>query len=140
MKLSARNQFTGTVTDVVTGPVSAEVTIAVNGSDTVKATLTSEAAAALGLAAGTSCVALFKASAVVVGTGEPGKLSARNVYAGSISALKAGPVSTEVTISTPAGLNVEAIITQEAAAELGLALGSPAFALVKASSVMVGVD
>lgn len=139
MKLSARNQYTGTVSEVLNGPVSTEVTIAINDTDTLKATLTSESATGLGLAAGQPCVALFKASAVVLGTGEPGRLSARNVFTGTVSAVKPGPVSSEVTLTTTGGLSIAATITQEAASELGLVVGAPAFALVKASSVIVGV-
>lgn len=140
MKLSARNQYAGTVTALRTGPVSTEVTIDLNGKDTLKATVTSDAVAALGLTAGTPCVALFKAGAVVLGTGTPGKLSARNVYAGTVTALKPGPVSAEVTVTTAAGLAVDAVVTQEAVEELGLAVGSAAYALVKATAVIVGVE
>ncbi|HMV38923.1 molybdopterin-binding protein [Plasticicumulans sp.] len=139
MKLSARNQYTGTVSEVRSGPVSTEVTIAINDADTLKATLTSESAADLGLAAGKPCVALFKASAVVLGTGEPGRLSARNVFTGTVSAVKTGAVSSEVTLTTTGGLSIAATTTQEATSELGLVVGAPAFALVKASAVIVGV-
>lgn len=140
MKLSARNQYTGTITAVLDGPVSTEVTIAVTATDSLKATLTSGSAAELGLAAGQPCLALFKASSVVLGTGEPGRLSARNVFTGTVSTVKPGPVSSEVTLTTTGGLKVDATITQEAAAELGLVVGVPAFALVKASAVIVGVE
>jgi molybdate transport system regulatory protein len=66
MQLSARNQLTGTIVSIVRGPVTAMVKIDVAGQH-VSATLTSEAADELGLIEGMEVVALFKASAVILG-------------------------------------------------------------------------
>ncbi|WP_296659716.1 molybdopterin-binding protein [Paraburkholderia sp.] len=68
------------------------------------------------------------------------RTSARNHFTGQISAVKAGAVNDEVTLRTGGGLDIVAIITHGSAAALGLAAGKPAFALVKASSVIVMVD
>jgi len=51
-----------------------------------------------------------------------------------------GPVTTEVTIAIAGGVDVVATISTRSAEALGLAVGKPAHALVKASSVIVGVD
>jgi molybdopterin-binding protein len=51
-----------------------------------------------------------------------------------------GPVSTEVTVSIAPGIDVVAVISTTSANNLGLAVGKPAQVLIKASSVMVGVD
>jgi molybdopterin-binding protein len=67
MKLSARNQLTGTVASVTRGPVSALVKIDVGGGQHVSATLTTEAADDLGLAQGMPVTAIFKASSVILG-------------------------------------------------------------------------
>jgi molybdate transport system regulatory protein len=67
------------------------------------------------------------------------KTSARNQFAGSVKAMVKGPVSTEVTISVTPGLDVVAIISTSSAEALGLAMGKPATALIKASSVIVAV-
>ncbi|HNE00745.1 MAG TPA: TOBE domain-containing protein [Plasticicumulans sp.] len=53
--------------------------------------------------------------------------------------MKTGAVSSEVTLTTTGGLSIAATTTQEATSELGLVVGAPAFALVKASAVIVGV-
>lgn len=66
MKLSARNQLTGTVVSVVTGPVTALVKLDVGGQH-ISATLTSEAVEDLGIEVGASVTAIFKASAVMLG-------------------------------------------------------------------------
>ena len=68
------------------------------------------------------------------------KLSARNVMSGKVMALMQGPVTTEVTLEIAPGVQVVSTITTESARSLGLKLGSAAYAIVKASSVMVAVD
>ena len=68
------------------------------------------------------------------------RTSARNHFPGQISAVKSGAVNDEVTLRADGGLEIVAIITHGSAASLGLAAGKPAFALVKASSVIVMVD
>lgn len=67
MKLSARNQLTGTVVSVTRGPVTALVKVDVGGGQHVSATLTTEAADDLGLTEGSPVTAIFKASAVILG-------------------------------------------------------------------------
>lgn len=66
MRLSARNQLTGTVVSITRGPVTALVKIDVGGQH-VSATLTTEAADDLGLVEGKEVTAVFKASSVIVG-------------------------------------------------------------------------
>ncbi|MEU9025998.1 TOBE domain-containing protein [Streptomyces sp. NPDC048383] len=61
--LSIRNRIAGTVVDVVTGPAMASVKVDVNGGG-LTAAITADAVEALGLAAGTSVVALIKATEV----------------------------------------------------------------------------
>ena len=68
------------------------------------------------------------------------KTSARNQFAGEIVQLTHGAVNDEVTLRTVDGLDIVAIITHGSAKTLGLAVGKQAFALVKASSVIVMVD
>lgn len=67
------------------------------------------------------------------------KLSARNQIPGTISEVKPGATTTHVRIEVSPGLTVTASITNEAAQELGLKQGMKAFAVIKASDVMVGV-
>jgi molybdopterin-binding protein len=68
MKISARNQWSGTVTHLVKGPVSTEVTIAIAPGVDVVAVISTHSAEALGLAVGKAAQALVKASSVLVGT------------------------------------------------------------------------
>ena len=66
------------------------------------------------------------------------KLSARNQLPGTVEAVSKGATTAHVTIRLAGGASVTASITNEAVAELGLAVGDSVFAVVKASDVMVG--
>ena len=68
------------------------------------------------------------------------KISARNTFPGKVSAVKLGPVSAEVTVNIAPGVDVVSVISATSAQSLGLAVGKPAYAVIKASSVMIGVD
>ena len=67
------------------------------------------------------------------------KLSARNQIAGTIQTVKPGATTTHVTIEIAGGVTITASITNEAAEELALKAGMKAFAVIKASDVMVGI-
>jgi molybdopterin-binding protein len=68
------------------------------------------------------------------------KLSARNVLKGRVVAITPGVVNVEVVIEIAPGVQVVSIITKSSAESLGLAVGKEAYAVVKASSVMVAVE
>ncbi len=68
------------------------------------------------------------------------KLSARNQFKGKIVEVKKGATTAHVRIDIGGGNVVTASITNESADELGLAAGKTAYAIIKASNVMVGVD
>lgn len=67
------------------------------------------------------------------------KISARNRLKGKITAVNKGATTSHVKIDI-GGATVTASITNEAVDELGLKVGMDAYAIVKASDVMVGVD
>jgi molybdopterin-binding protein len=67
------------------------------------------------------------------------KLSARNRLKGKIVEVKKGTTTAHVRIDI-GGQVVTAAITNEAVDELKLAAGQQAYAVVKASDVMIGVD
>jgi len=68
VRLSARNQLTGTITAVTPGAVNTEVVLDIGGGASVAAVVTQTSAQALGLKVGGSATALFKASSVILGT------------------------------------------------------------------------
>jgi molybdopterin-binding protein len=67
VKISARNQLKGTITDIVKGVTTSHVRIDIGGGVTVTASITNEAVDDLKLAKGKAAVAVIKASDVMVG-------------------------------------------------------------------------
>jgi len=67
------------------------------------------------------------------------KLSARNILKGKIVSIKKGATTTHVKIDI-GGQIIMSAITNEAADDLKLAQGQSAYAVIKASDVMVAVD
>ena len=67
MKLSTRNAFVGTITKLVRGPVSTEVTIRVAASVEIVSVITTNSAKRLKLKKGQRAHALIKADHVIVG-------------------------------------------------------------------------
>lgn len=68
------------------------------------------------------------------------KLSARNQLKGTVVAVEQGAVNGIVKIEIAPGVFVSSSITNSSIEELGLAVGGTAYAVIKASSVMVGIE
>ena len=68
------------------------------------------------------------------------KISARNQFKVTVTDIQEGAVNGIVKIDIGGGNVVSATISMNAIRELGLAVGKPAYAIVKATSVMVGID
>ena len=139
MKLSARNQFAGTVTKVTEGAVNGIVTIDVNGTP-VTSTISMSAIRELGLEPGKKAYAVVKATEVMVGLGEHLTLSARNQFPGKVISVEKGAVNSIVRMEALGGNTISATISNAAVEELGLKQGVDALAVIKATSVMVGTD
>jgi len=141
MKVSARNVFSGTVSKITKGAVNAEVILTLKGGASLAATVTNGAIDNLGLKDGMEAYAIIKASSIIIGTDlHDAKVSARNIYCGTITKVVEGPVSTEIDVEIGGGNVVSAVITQESAKKLELKPGGHACALFKASSVILGVS
>lgn len=68
------------------------------------------------------------------------KLSARNILKGKVVRIIKGAVNSEVTIELPGGTQLVSIITNASVDSLNLKEGKEAYAVIKASNIMVGVD
>ncbi len=66
-------------------------------------------------------------------------ISARNQLPGTITSITVDGVTAEVTISVGDGIEVTGVITKGSVERLGLQVGSPAVAVIKATDVLVGV-
>lgn len=65
------------------------------------------------------------------------RTSARNALRGVITAVTDGAVNSEVSLAVADEVEIVAVITGESVAELGLAVGKPAIALIKSSFVLL---
>jgi len=72
--------------------------------------------------------------------GRPMKISARNKLHGTIVDVVKGATTAHVRIDLGGGATVTASITNEAVDELKLKKGDKAYAVIKATDVMVGLD
>ncbi len=68
------------------------------------------------------------------------KISARNQLAGTVEKVTKGAVNAEINLQLEGGEKVAAIITNASAKALKLKKGAAAFAVMKASEVMMGTD
>jgi molybdopterin-binding protein len=67
-------------------------------------------------------------------------VSSRNQLKGTIKMIKKGPINSEVTLVLPGGIEIVSVITTYSAERMKLKEGSEAYALVKASEIMIGKD
>jgi molybdopterin-binding protein len=72
--------------------------------------------------------------------GENMKLSARNTLKATVKKIIPGTVNSEVILELSPGVEVTAIITKDSVDSLGITEGKTAYAVIKSTDVMVGVD
>jgi len=68
------------------------------------------------------------------------KISARNILKGTVKEVTKGATTSHVVIDIGGGVLVTSSITNAAVDDLKLAAGKPAYAVIKASDVMVAID
>lgn len=68
------------------------------------------------------------------------EISAINALKGTVKAVNVGSVNDEIILEIVPGIEVVSIITKSSAEKLGLAVGKEAYAVVKASDVLIAID
>ncbi|MEA5573709.1 molybdopterin-binding protein [Calothrix sp. UHCC 0171] len=68
------------------------------------------------------------------------KVSARNALKGNVKKVIPGAINTEIIIEIAPGVEVTSIITKASAENLNISEGSPVYAVIKSSDVIVAVD
>ena len=68
------------------------------------------------------------------------KITARNILKGTVKTIKKGPISSTITLEVAPGVEITSSVTSDSVKALKLQKGQPAYAIIKASSVLVGVD
>ncbi|WP_028115585.1 TOBE domain-containing protein [Ferrimonas senticii] len=135
MKISCRNQFAGQIAAINKGAVNSEVALTINEQVQITAVITNQSIERLELAEGKDALALIKASDVMIAT-DALRMSARNVFTGTVAKVVSGEVNDEVTV-TIGDCEFVAIITKASSQSLSLTAGQAATVVVKASSVIL---
>ena len=68
------------------------------------------------------------------------RISARNQLRGTVISIQPGAVNGAVKIELPDGQLITSTVSMEALHELDLRVGQPAYAVIKATDVLLGVD
>ncbi len=68
------------------------------------------------------------------------KISARNTLKGIITAIKGGPIMTEVTVDLGNSQNVVAVVTTTSSERLALDVGMAVYAVIKSTDIMIMSD
>jgi molybdopterin-binding protein len=68
------------------------------------------------------------------------KISARNTFKGVVKRIVPGAVNDEVIIELPGGIEIVSVITKSSVERLGLEEGKEAWAVIKASNVMIATE
>ncbi len=140
MRISARNVLAGTVCEVIRDQAVGLVVLELKSGHRVSSVITLDSVNSLNLDIGVSAYALIKASSVMIANQEQPRLSARNRIRGRIIKLARTPVAAEVVLDIGAGETVAATITESSIESLDLAEGQEAWAIIKSTSVIIGVD
>jgi len=141
MKVSARNQLSGTVSAVLEGAVNDEVILSLDTGESLVTVVTKSSVQTLGLAVGKKAIAIIKAPWVVLASPECGlNFSARNQFIGKIDGVNIGAVNSSVALTSEKGLALTAVVTNDSVNELSLKPGDTVLALVKASSVILATQ
>jgi len=68
------------------------------------------------------------------------RITARNILKGTVKSIKKGPISSIITLEVASGVEITSSVTSDSVKALKLKKGQAAYAIIKASSVLVGVD
>jgi molybdate transport system regulatory protein len=137
MKISARNKFSATVTNVDKGVVSAHISLFTYGRVNFSSVVTLASVKDMALQPGDTVTVFFKASHVMLSTHYLNGISARNQLEGTVEEVIKGMVNMEITIVLEGGEHIVSTITHEAAKELGLLPGQKVVAIVKSTDIMI---
>ena len=140
MKTSARNQLRGSVVSVQPGAVNADVVLDVGEGLEICANITNDAVDDLRLVTGRSAVALIKANFVSLTTAISAPTDVRNRLPGVVAQVTAGAINHEVKVELAGGRVLTAVVSTEAWAHCGLAVGMRCTGLIHAANVLIAVN
>ena len=136
IKTSAENIFSGNIINISEGAVNAMVEIAVV-SFHIFASLSKNSLTKMDLKKDDMVDVLIKANDLVIGSDEDIKISARNVFTGTVSAIMQGAVNSEVYINLEENHKLCVMVTNDSIKSLNITYGSRLKAYCKASHILL---
>ena len=141
MKISARNILEGTVSDIKKGQIMVVIKLILPSGTAISSIITNESAERLGLKSGAKAYAIIKASSVIMGKEVASiNISARNIIKGTVQKVKEGMIMAEIVLDIGGGNTITSTISDDSVKRMELKVGDEAYAIVKATSVMLGVS
>ncbi len=141
LKLSTRNAFHCTVTEIKDASINVEVHLAVTPSCTLTAAVPNASVADMRLALGRHVVALVGASSVLLAPLDQAlRISARNRINGQITARIDDAAVSEITVDIGNGKTITSVITRDSADDMTLGKGDHVCAIFKTSHVILAAD
>ncbi|MFT7880003.1 MAG: TOBE domain-containing protein [Sulfurimonas sp.] len=137
MQISARNQLSGTITKIDRGVVNTQLHVQLKSGNRLVSIITNNAVESLGLNKGDDVTAIFKATSVLLATGEI-QISAQNKFEGAIEGIHTGEINAEVVVSIGELDKIVAVVTKESVDSLNLRSGNKVCAVIKATDIMIG--
>ncbi len=141
MRISAKNIFSGSVAEIIRDISVAQVVLQLKSGNRITAIISNDSVAALALEVGIPAYALIKSSSVMIAN-KPERLSisAKNLIRGRITGITESAVLDEVVLDIGSGETITAAITDSSVKNLTLKEGDEVWAVIKATSVIVGVE
>lgn len=140
VKTSARNQIFGSIAEIRSGEVNAEVVVKLKGGEQVVASITQASLIHLGLQIGADAVLLINSADITLLTdSDPSRYAARNRLSCTVIRVQQDEVNAEVIALLPGGETLVALITSESAQSQTLAPGMKVWAIFKSSAPVLGV-
>jgi molybdate transport system regulatory protein len=136
-QVSARNQISGTISEIQKGAAMSVVTVSAHGH-TITSAITNQAVQELGLRQHDAVIALVKATEGIIAKGDAGamKISARNKVSGRVTHVEKGGAMAAVTVDAR-DWKLTTAITRQAADDLQLAPGDQVTTLFKSTEVLL---
>jgi molybdate transport system regulatory protein len=140
VKTSARNQLFGSIVEIHTGAVNAEVSVKLKGGEQLVSSVTLTSLSDLGLQTGADAVLLINSADITLTTDSDSKrFSARNCLPCSILRVQQDEVNAEVIVLLPGGETLVAMVTPQSVQRLALIPGMTVSAMFKSNAPVLGV-
>jgi molybdate transport system regulatory protein len=135
--VSTRNRFSASIVDIKKGGVTAEIKLDVGDGRHLIAVIARTAAEEMGLEVGSRVTACVREGDILLEKGTA--INVRNRIAGTITNLRPGTVTTELTLATDRG-DLFALLARSVADEMKLEVGSPVWALMRERDFLVETE